>query len=133
MTVELGIPSEAQLVPGMEPSNGRYGAPLSACLFPAAPWLLDLQRTFVVRVKDGKVEWIDVKTGMTAGNLLEVFGQLSPNDLVAVRGTDELNPKTQVLVKTQYHEAADLAGCSPASRPPSKRLGRARHPIPHPI
>lgn len=49
-------------------------------------------RTFVVRVRDGTVEWIDVKTGLAAGSLTEVFGDLKPGDAVAVRGSDEIRP-----------------------------------------
>jgi RND family efflux transporter MFP subunit len=49
-----------------------------------------LERVFVVRVRDGKAEWVDVKTGVTSGNLVEVFGNLNEGDNVAARGTDEL-------------------------------------------
>jgi RND family efflux transporter MFP subunit len=51
-----------------------------------------LDRTFVVRIKDGKAEWVDVKTGVTTGKLVEVFGDLAAGNQVAVRGTDELRP-----------------------------------------
>jgi RND family efflux transporter MFP subunit len=53
-------------------------------------------RTFVIRVRDGKTQWVDVKTGLTSGELVEVFGELQPGDEVAVRGTDELRDGTQV-------------------------------------
>jgi RND family efflux transporter MFP subunit len=53
-------------------------------------------RTFVVRIKDGKVEWVDVKTGLTMGVLIEVFGDLHAGDMVATRGTDELRQGTEV-------------------------------------
>lgn len=53
-------------------------------------------RTFVVRIRDGKAEWVDVTTGLTAGPLTEVFGKLAPGDDVAARGTDELRPGTDV-------------------------------------
>ena len=48
------------------------------------------ERTFVIRVADGKAEWEDVKTGVYQGDLVEVFGDLHPGDLVAVRGSDEI-------------------------------------------
>ena len=47
-------------------------------------------RTFVIRVRGGRTEWVDVKTGMTSGGLVEVFGDLRPGDEIAARGTDEL-------------------------------------------
>jgi RND family efflux transporter MFP subunit len=56
-------------------------------------------RTFVVRIRDGKAEWIDVKTGLTSGSLVEVFGDLKAGDAIAERGTDELRPGTAVRVK----------------------------------
>jgi membrane fusion protein, multidrug efflux system len=53
-------------------------------------------RTFVIRVQNGRAEWIDVTTGLTTGKLIEVFGALQPGDQVAVRGTDEIAPGSQV-------------------------------------
>ena len=56
-------------------------------------------RTFVVRVRGGKTEWVDVRTGLSSGPLTEVFGDLRPGDAVASRGTDEIRPGTAVQVK----------------------------------
>ena len=56
-------------------------------------------RVFVIRVRDGKTEWIDVKTGLTSGALVEVFGDLGAGDEIAGRGTDELRPGTEVRVR----------------------------------
>src|SRR5215467_12864752 len=55
-----------------------------------------LERVFVVRIRDGKTEWVDVKTGATAEKLIEVFGDLHEGDMVAVRGTDELRSGSSV-------------------------------------
>jgi membrane fusion protein, multidrug efflux system len=56
-------------------------------------------RTFVVRVRNGRTEWVDVRTGLASGALTEVFGDLQPGDEVAARGTDEIRPDTAVSVK----------------------------------
>jgi RND family efflux transporter MFP subunit len=56
-------------------------------------------RTFVVRIRNGRTEWIDVKTGLASGPLVEVFGDLRPGDEIAARGTDELRAGTEVHVK----------------------------------
>jgi membrane fusion protein (multidrug efflux system) len=56
-------------------------------------------RTFVIRIRNGKTEWVDVKTGLTAGTLVEVFGDLQPGDQVAGRGTDEVRPGTDVRTR----------------------------------
>jgi membrane fusion protein (multidrug efflux system) len=56
-------------------------------------------RTFVVRITNGHTEWVDVKTGMTAGPLVEVFGNLKPGEPIAARGTDEIRAGTEVRTK----------------------------------
>jgi multidrug efflux pump subunit AcrA (membrane-fusion protein) len=59
-----------------------------------------LDRSFVVRLRDGKAEWVDVRTGASMGKLIEVFGDLRVDDLVAVRGTDELKAGARVTPRT---------------------------------
>jgi len=74
-----------------------------ATLFvPSTAVATDLQRTFVVRVSSGKTEWVDVKTGVTSGDLIEVFGDLRAGDQVVSRGTDELKPGTTVQAKLSH-------------------------------
>jgi membrane fusion protein (multidrug efflux system) len=48
------------------------------------------ERTFVIRVAAGKAEWVRVKKGATAGDQVEVAGDLKAGDLVVRRGTDEI-------------------------------------------
>ncbi len=57
-------------------------------------------RTFVIRIRNNKTEWVDVKTGLTSGPMVEVFGDLRPGDHVAARGTDELRAGVDVRVKS---------------------------------
>lgn len=59
-----------------------------------------LQRTFVVRVQNGKADWVDVRTGVTTGNLTEVFGDLRAGDEIVLRGTDEIRPGTAVATRS---------------------------------
>jgi RND family efflux transporter MFP subunit len=66
---------------------------------PSTSVAMTTDRTFVVRIRDGKTEWVDVKTGLTSGTLVEVFGDLKAGDAIAERGTDELRPGTAVGVK----------------------------------
>jgi len=56
-------------------------------------------RIFVIRIAGGKAEWVDVKTGLTSGPLVEVFGDLHAGDEIASRGTDELRPGTEVRAR----------------------------------
>lgn len=57
---------------------------------PAGSVASTTDRTFVIRVRNDTAEWVPVRTGLAAGPLMEVFGDLSAGDDVAVRGTDEI-------------------------------------------
>jgi membrane fusion protein, multidrug efflux system len=61
------------------------------------------ERSFVIRIRDGVAEWVDVKRGASINHqgtdLVEVFGELAPGDQIALRGTDELRAGTRVQTK----------------------------------
>ncbi len=56
----------------------------------------NMELTYVARVRDGRTERVSVKTGAASGQSIEVFGDLSASDLVALRATDDLRPGTTV-------------------------------------
>jgi membrane fusion protein (multidrug efflux system) len=58
----------------------------------------DQQRQFVIRIANGVATWIDVSTGMTDDDQIEVFGDLKPGDRVVRRATDAIQPGTRVQV-----------------------------------
>ena len=66
---------------------------------PASSVASNLQRTFVVRVRDNRAEWVDVKTGARVGATIEVFGDVHEGDAVALRGSDQIRPSTEVRAK----------------------------------
>jgi membrane fusion protein (multidrug efflux system) len=68
-------------------------------LVPSASVATTTDRTFVIRIRGGKTEWVDVRTGLTSGALVEVFGDLQESDEIAARGTDELRSGTEVKAR----------------------------------
>ncbi len=100
MAVELDVANkDGKLTPG---SFSEVHWPLnrsSALLGPATAVATNLERTFVVRVHDGKSEWVDVKRGLTIDKLVEVMGDLKEGDTIAIRATDEIAPGTAVATK----------------------------------
>lgn len=98
MAVELDVAnSDGRLAPGtfcqVRWPVRRSGPSL---FVPSTSVAATTDRTFVIRIRDGKTEWVDVKIGLTSGPLVEVFGDLRAGDEIARRGTDELRPGTQV-------------------------------------
>jgi RND family efflux transporter MFP subunit len=53
-----------------------------------------LERKFVIRVKNGKAEYVDVRQGMTTDAGVEVFGNLTTGDTLVTKATDERKPGT---------------------------------------
>ncbi|TWF42283.1 RND family efflux transporter MFP subunit [Chitinophaga polysaccharea] len=50
------------------------------------------EKKFVIRVKDGKAEWVDVRQGMTVDAGVEVFGNITSGDTLLKKATDERKP-----------------------------------------
>jgi membrane fusion protein, multidrug efflux system len=102
MAVELDVDNaDDRLAPGAFCQVGWPVKRADASLFvPTASVASTTGRTFVIRVRNGKTEWVDVKTGLTAGAVIEVFGNLAVGDVIAARGTDELHPGTPVRQKS---------------------------------
>jgi RND family efflux transporter MFP subunit len=102
MAVELDVENRGgRLSPGMFAQVGWPVRRTNPSLFvPSSSIASTTGRTFVVRVRGGKAEWVDVKTGLSAGSLVEVFGDLGRGDQIAERGTDELRPGTVVTERT---------------------------------
>jgi membrane fusion protein, multidrug efflux system len=103
MAVELDVAnSTGRLAPGMfaqlQWPVKRAGTSL---LVPKTAVATTTERTFVVRIRNGAAEWVDVKRGATIGERVEVIGDAKPGDEVAVRGTDELRPGTPVKAVKQ--------------------------------
>ncbi len=63
---------------------------------PAAAVVTTTERRFVIRVRDGVAQWVDVRLGQPVGASVEVFGDLADGDPVVARGTDELKSGTKV-------------------------------------
>jgi RND family efflux transporter MFP subunit len=99
MPVELDVPNpKGRLAPGMfaEVQWPLRRANPSSLFVPRTAVATTTERTFVVRVADGRADWVDVKRGAAMGDLVEVIGALRPGDEVAIRATDELRPGTSV-------------------------------------
>lgn len=96
MPVELDVFNrDGSLAPGMYPSVRWPVRGQSAELWaPKSGVVTTTERTFVIRDRDGRAEWVDVKKGVTEGDLVEVIGNLKPGDLIVRRATDEIREGT---------------------------------------
>lgn len=68
--------------------------PATSLLVPSTAVVTTTERTFVIRARGGKAEWVDVRRGSTVRDLVEVFGDLREGDEVVRRGNDEIRHGT---------------------------------------
>ena len=111
MAVELDVANaDGRLAPGtfcqVQWPVRRSGPSL---FVPSTSVTSTTDRTFVIRIRDGRTEWVDIRTGLTSGPLVEIFGDVKAGDEVAERGTDELRSGTSVRVKESAPAAKPAA------------------------
>jgi membrane fusion protein, multidrug efflux system len=92
MAIELDVMNrDGSLAPGMYSTVKWPVRRARPSLFvPQTSVVTTTERTFVIRDQGGQAEWVDVKKGVTEGDLVEVIGNLKPGDMLVRRATDEM-------------------------------------------
>jgi membrane fusion protein (multidrug efflux system) len=100
MLVELDVNNANQrLAPGMFAEVQWPVSRAQTSLFvPTTAVVRTSERQFVVRVRNGVAEWVNVRRGELNGDVIEVFGELRAGDDVVRRGNDEIRPGTKITV-----------------------------------
>jgi RND family efflux transporter MFP subunit len=108
MPVELDVNNaDARLSSGMFPEVLWPVRRTEPTLFvPTSAVARTTEATFVIRIRGGNTEWVNVQTGELDGKSIEVFGGVNEGDEVAVRGTDELRSGSHVVTKQVSEPAA---------------------------
>jgi membrane fusion protein (multidrug efflux system) len=96
--IEMDVPNNnKQLLPGMVaevnlplPSND------STFIVPKSAVINSPESVFVIRVVNNKAERVPVKTGREANNEIEVYGNLTADDLLLKSATDEIRNGNEI-------------------------------------
>jgi RND family efflux transporter MFP subunit len=98
MTVELDVSNaDGRLAAGMFADVAwPVRRPASSLVVPATAVVSTTERTFVIRSRDGRAEWVTVRRGSPMGDMVEVFGSLRAGDLIVRRGNDEIREGTSL-------------------------------------
>lgn len=101
MPVELDVVNRDGLIaPGMFSTvTWPVRSPRAAMVVPRTAVVVTTERTFVIRDRDGRAEWVDVRKGAADGDLIEVIGNLKPGDRVVKRATDEIRDGNSLRLK----------------------------------
>jgi RND family efflux transporter MFP subunit len=92
MPVELDVANgDGELAPGMYADLAWPVRRARPSLFvPAASIATTTEKSFVIRVRNGRAEHVPVARGVRDGGRVEVFGNLAAGDAVLKRATDEI-------------------------------------------
>lgn len=98
MAVELDVMNpDGRLASGMYPAvRWSVSRPTASLFVPRTSIVTTTERRFVIRVRGGKTEWVDVRRGGGDQDLTEIFGDVKAGDEVVARASDELRAGTSV-------------------------------------
>jgi len=115
MPVELDVLNKSgELEPGMFTDVEWIShRPYKTLFVPSSAVATSLERTFVIRVRDGVAEVVDVVRGQPMGDMVEVVGNLTEGDEVALRAREELQTGARVVAMPA--STADIAAASKQS------------------
>jgi RND family efflux transporter MFP subunit len=98
MAIEMDVMNrDGSLAPGMYPTLKwpvRRSRP--GLFVPKTSVVTTTERTFVIRDQAGRAEWVDVKKGLSEGDLVEVIGNLKPGEKVIRQATDEIRDRAPI-------------------------------------
>lgn len=89
-----------------ELKSGMYGSASfdlkragTSFVVPYSAVVTNLERNFVIRVRDGVTEWVEVKNGIAMNDKVEIFADLHEGDLLIAKANDEIRNGSGVVVK----------------------------------
>jgi hypothetical protein len=71
----------------------------SVFVVPATAVANGTEKIFVIRVRNGKAEWVDVRKGREANGKTEIFGDLHPGDMLMEKANDEVRNGSAIAPK----------------------------------
>jgi len=79
--------------------NLQLPAKDSTYIIPKTALVQSTEKVFVIRVVDGKAQWVDVKKGRESDGKVEVYGDLNIGDNIIQAANDEIRDGGVVKIK----------------------------------
>lgn len=75
----------------------RFKRSVPSFVMPSTSIVTNQEKRFVIRLTNGKAEWVDVRSGFALNDKTEIFGSLTEGDTIVLRGNDEIKPGKQMI------------------------------------
>lgn len=72
---------------------------LQGIMLPNSAFVTTQERQFVIRIEDGKAEWVDVKKGFALTDKTEVLGPIQPGDKIVKNANEEIKDGSTIKTK----------------------------------
>ena len=103
MAVELDVDNhDGKLAPGILAQVEWPIVRFDTFLVPRNAIVQTRSRQFVVAVRDGRTQRLDVRRGLSHGDDVEVFGELDPGETIIRRASDDIQDEVEVDVKPAH-------------------------------
>jgi len=70
----------------------------SAFIVPKTAVVTSTEKVFVIRVKDGKAEWVGVQKGLESGDNIEIYGKIDAGDQIVKAATEEIRDGSAIKI-----------------------------------
>ncbi|WP_158988928.1 efflux RND transporter periplasmic adaptor subunit [Mucilaginibacter sp. L196] len=70
----------------------------SAFIVPKTAVVTSTEKVFVIRVKDGKAEWLGVQKGLESGDNIEIYGKIDAGDQIVKAATEEIRDGSPIKI-----------------------------------
>lgn len=68
---------------------------------PYSALVTNLERSFVIRVREGKTEWVDARGGFSMKDKVEIFSDLQEGDQLIVKANEEIKEGVSIVAKAK--------------------------------
>jgi RND family efflux transporter MFP subunit len=94
------INNDKKLLPGMVAEvNIPLNTADSVFIVPVTAVVNSTEKIFVIRLNEGKAEWVEVRKGREADGKVEIFGTLETGDMLMEKANDEVRNGSAITVK----------------------------------
>lgn len=101
MAVELDVANPRnELSPGMFPEvSWPADGSGQSLVVPATAVVTTTERTFVIRVRNGRAEWVNVRKGTSSGDFVEILGPITAGEVVVRSASDEIRDGVRIQTR----------------------------------